>query len=168
MWCSRLLCPELKKHDAKNTEIFHCILFCGKISRSHAHLQQIISKTWWRWLFISVLHFSQFDPCFQGSILLLQLEWAKWRRIGWVGANSDQVPAISFRVYQDAEKHIEWRSFRSEGVSLVKDSLGRNSNQINLMACRLNTYEKSKNWHATWSTDATMLTALKVMIIWYC
>ena len=89
---------------------------------------------------------------------------------GGVGANSNQVPAINdmFSSASGCEKHImkkfqEWRF-----LTYVKDSGGRNSNQINLMAGRLNSYEKSKNWHASWNSVATMFTALKVIIIWYC
>ncbi len=140
-----------KKHR-KDRNVLHCsTVFCLTWSLALMDvLKDLVTL-----VSIPVLHFSQFDPCFQGSILLLQV----------VGANSNQVPAISFRVYPGCEKHIEWRSFRSEGFHLSKIMEGEIGRiQINLMASRLNSYKKSKNWHVSWSTVATMFTALKSML----
>ena len=66
--------PQKMTGKTGKTETFYCILFVALMS----HLDDLKDLVTLAFIF-SVLHFSQFDPCFQGYIFLHPLEW-EWRR----------------------------------------------------------------------------------------
>ena len=166
MQCDVLVCyvqPCYKKNRNDRTILlFYCILF---VARSLTLMYTwMFSKTWFD---VGALFQSSTSPnLIQASKVAFSYSNSSklnGERRGWSelkSASSHKFSSVSRCEKNTSNEEVSGvKGFHLSKI--MEGGIGRI--QISSMASRLNSYDESKNWHASSSTAATMFTALKSM-----